>query len=474
MVQSVTNDRTRTADAGRALEQQTTQVERAKETEVERAALRTETERVSDAAAERVADRVAGTPDDFTRSITDPKQVQATGEITPEVDKLYTDLTEKMQSGDWAKSPEAAASRAQEIRDAAAKVPERYRKDFIADVTRPVQQMAQQGLRDPSTGRIDPQRLETIGKFSDLLDQQSVQAMGTTLRQAENDPAGQRAIASTLHDVASKNQDSAVRTSAARTLLAGPADVVRDGLSGKVDGMDARSLAQLSDEHGTLASDQRLLALSQGLDPSVQKTLQDEGIHEIDMSTDSEALHTALDVAGMAPGGVAADVANALLYGLEGRVGDALWSAGAAIPAAGQVIGGMKLARRGKKLVDEATGKVVQGAALLGRKTGAELGLAYKTSDKHRDSYKIGGYVAPPPKNGQAALDGSVVIKADNADAPRRIGVDQRNREIVIFDRTAGSEYHAHVRTWDQLTPQMRDLMMKMQYFDKRGRWIDP
>jgi RHS repeat-associated protein len=97
------------------------------------------------------------------------------------------------------------------------------------------------------------------------------------------------------------------------------------------------------------------------------------------------------------------------------------------------------------------------------------------------------GVNSKEPADGQAALDRSVQIKPTNA---RRIGVDDKNGEVVILDRTRvqpapqapeGEEqqpdteiYHGHVRNWDDMTsdPGMADAQnaaKRAGLVDKKG-----
>jgi uncharacterized protein RhaS with RHS repeats len=76
------------------------------------------------------------------------------------------------------------------------------------------------------------------------------------------------------------------------------------------------------------------------------------------------------------------------------------------------------------------------------------------------------------PINGQGALDNSVQIKSTS---PRRIGI--ADGEIVILDKTrtvpgkVDTEiYHGHVRSWDELTDDMKKALKKEGMVDKKGR----
>ena len=73
---------------------------------------------------------------------------------------------------------------------------------------------------------------------------------------------------------------------------------------------------------------------------------------KLDKSTKS--IHTALMAAGMTPGiGNIADITDATLYALEGELGNAAWSAAAAIPIIGQMVAGKRALKAAKKAGEE-------------------------------------------------------------------------------------------------------------------------
>jgi RHS repeat-associated protein len=76
------------------------------------------------------------------------------------------------------------------------------------------------------------------------------------------------------------------------------------------------------------------------------------------------------------------------------------------------------------------------------------------------------------PINGQAALDNSIQVKDTS---PRRVGVDSKNNEISILDRTrklpSGDEiYHGHVRSWDALHSEQKAALIKAGLVNKKGK----
>ena len=65
-------------------------------------------------------------------------------------------------------------------------------------------------------------------------------------------------------------------------------------------------------------------------------------------------IHNALMAAGMTPAyGNIADVADAVLYALEGEFGEAAWSMAAAIPVIGQMVAGRRAAKVAKEAGEE-------------------------------------------------------------------------------------------------------------------------
>lgn len=102
----------------------------------------------------------------------------------------------------------------------------------------------------------------------------------------------------------------------------------------------------------------------------------------------------------------------------------------------------------------------------------------YEPSDKHAAKGRVvaGRTVQKAPTNGQAALDGSVIFSEHTS---RRVGVDSETGEFVVFDRTGnkvvnkkvvGGVYHGHVRTWDELEPEMQNALEQEGFVDSRGR----
>lgn len=91
--------------------------------------------------------------------------------------------------------------------------------------------------------------------------------------------------------------------------------------------------------------------------------------------------------------------------------------------------------------------------------------LRYEESPKH--SAKKRGNIGRKPSNGQADLDRSVRLKRTS---PRRIAVDSGTAEFVVFDKTMAGVYHGHVRSWTELTGNMKDVLMRKGLVTRRGK----
>lgn len=135
--------------------------------------------------------------------------------------------------------------------------------------------------------------------------------------------------------------------------------------------------------------------------------------------------------------------------------------------------------RAGKEATEHASSHVVEdlhphdpspsrgpGAAHV-RDEAFSANRTFERSEKHagRDRSVGGKKVAKEPADGQAALDFSFQVSNNS---PRRIGIDAKNNEFVIFDRTgnkvvnkevAGGVFHGHVRTWEELEAPMKKLL---------------
>ena len=71
------------------------------------------------------------------------------------------------------------------------------------------------------------------------------------------------------------------------------------------------------------------------------------------------------------------------------------------------------------------------------------------------------------PINGQTALDSSVQVKPTSA---RRVGIDPKTGDFVVFDRTLNDTFHGHVRSWDTLNNDMKNILIKNKLVDKNGK----
>lgn len=98
---------------------------------------------------------------------------------------------------------------------------------------------------------------------------------------------------------------------------------------------------------------------------------------------------------------------------------------------------------------------------------GAMRRLRYVGVDYH--GQRASGRKSAGPTNGQDALDNSVQVRATS---PRRVGVDYATGEFVVFDQTVPGEFHGHVRTWRELSPQMKNALVGSGMATRSGKII--
>jgi hypothetical protein len=91
----------------------------------------------------------------------------------------------------------------------------------------------------------------------------------------------------------------------------------------------------------------------------------------------------------------------------------------------------------------------------------------YEASSKHHPNAR--GEVSRGPTNGQKTLENSIQVKGTS---PRRVAVDPATGEFIVFDKTSAGVFHGHVRTWSELTPQMRNVLIKAGQVTKKGKII--
>lgn len=95
--------------------------------------------------------------------------------------------------------------------------------------------------------------------------------------------------------------------------------------------------------------------------------------------------------------------------------------------------------------------------------------LKFESSAKHHENSS--GYISKPPTNPQKTLESSVQI-SDNT--TRRVGYDPINNEFAVFDETypRSGIYHGHVRLWEQLSQDMKNILVKAGVVNQKGKPI--
>lgn len=93
--------------------------------------------------------------------------------------------------------------------------------------------------------------------------------------------------------------------------------------------------------------------------------------------------------------------------------------------------------------------------------------LQYVGADYHRQ--QATATKNPAPRNGQAALDNSLPVTETST---RRVGIDYDAEEFVVFDETSPGEFHGHVRSWEELRDEMKNVLIKSGMVTRRGKII--
>nr|MDQ6900748.1 hypothetical protein [Candidatus Dormibacteraeota bacterium] len=132
------------------------------------------------------------------------------------------------------------------------------------------------------------------------------------------------------------------------------------------------------------------------------------------------------------------------------------FGAGTAVEAGAPAIG-----RIAYRLTNGAAGLDV---AVANDGLGAMGRLIYEASPKHGRVAR--GDISPAPVNGQEALDTSLQVKSTSW---RRVGIDYQERQFAVFDRTREGVFHGHVRSWERLDQQQRNVLMRSGMTDRRG-----
>ena len=108
------------------------------------------------------------------------------------------------------------------------------------------------------------------------------------------------------------------------------------------------------------------------------------------------------------------------------------------------------------------------GNSAMGPKSvGGAQAPRYEPNPKHGKTQR--GNIAPEPTNGQAVLNTSVQVKPTS---PRRVGVDPKTGEYVVFPRHREGAFHGYVVPWSELTPQMQNALKRAGMVNGRGKII--
>lgn len=103
-------------------------------------------------------------------------------------------------------------------------------------------------------------------------------------------------------------------------------------------------------------------------------------------------------------------------------------------------------------------------------KTIEETGIKrfFEDNSKHGKDKK--GRAGKAPENPQEVLDDSFELPGNTT---RRVGVDYKTGEFNVFDEHSEGKFHGHVRTWNELSQDMKNILLKQKVVTKKGKIIN-
>ncbi|RUT71576.1 RHS repeat-associated core domain-containing protein [Flavobacterium cupreum] len=103
-------------------------------------------------------------------------------------------------------------------------------------------------------------------------------------------------------------------------------------------------------------------------------------------------------------------------------------------------------------------------------KTVEETGIKrfFEDNSKHGKDKK--GRAGKAPENPQEVLDDSFELPGNTT---RRVGVDYETGEFNVFDEHSEGKFHGHVRTWNELSQDMKNILLKQKVVTKKGKIIN-
>ena len=121
---------------------------------------------------------------------------------------------------------------------------------------------------------------------------------------------------------------------------------------------------------------------------------------------------------------------------------------------------GRKNKKKAKEVLQSFKNKVVEKLNPFG---------AYERASYHT---KVGNSIkSKAPSNGQAALDKSILVKSKgNTQYQRRIAIE--NDQFVILDEHMKGKFHGHVRTWEKLEKEMKEVLQNNNLVTNNGKII--
>lgn len=249
-------------------------------------AIDTDVETTPDVTAAQVGDSVLGDVDTFDRAESLPGKAAddvaaaapAAEATPPSIEATHDALLDRAEAGAWREDPAVAKELATDLSAAAATLPAEEQQDFLSSAGAPLAEYA----RDLSTspGLVDPKSAEILGAITPALRGADATTAVNALANGLNmgTPETSAAAFGALEQLTVDHPVRDVQTMAANAALNGPAETVKQGLSGQLAGLTTADVMRMVETSGGTAERERVAALGASLGPDITRQLDEAGI----------------------------------------------------------------------------------------------------------------------------------------------------------------------------------------------------
>jgi len=269
-----TSDASKTKDAGGNIS--------AKEAK----AVDAEVSATTDATAAQVGDSVLGDDavDTFDRAASLPGKTAddlaaaAPASAPASIEARHDALLDRAKAGAWRDDVVEAKALATDLSNAAQTLPAEEQQDFLGSAGAPLAEYAQNMASSP--GLVDAKAAGILGAITPALRGADATTAVNALANGLNMGAPETSVAAfgALEQLTQDHPVADVRTMAANAALNGPAETVKQGLSGQIADVTTADVVRMVGTSGGWAETERVAALAATLGPDIARQVTDAGI----------------------------------------------------------------------------------------------------------------------------------------------------------------------------------------------------